>query len=109
MDREQLYQLLDPEAPGTIALLFRAVRYTALWVGIGISFAETVEPWREAYGQALAAGFQIVCTFFIAEYLLHLAAAPGAPGAAHHHARWRSRIAWAASLSGMFEFLGVVP
>ena len=40
--------------------------------GIGIMLADTVAEWREAYGGALEAGFQVVCAFFFAEYVLRL-------------------------------------
>ncbi len=70
--------------------------------------ADTVGEWREAYAGALDAGFQIVCAFFFAEYVLRLTAAPGAPGAAHR-GKWQSRLAWATSLGGIFDFLGALP
>jgi voltage-gated potassium channel len=70
--------------------------------------ADTVPEWREAYRDALDAGFQLVCAFFFAEYVLRLAAAPGAPGAAHW-GRWQSRFAWTTSLGGIVDFLGALP
>jgi len=79
-----------------------------LAAGISIMLAETVAVWRELYGGALDAGFQIVCVFFFAEYVLRLTAARGATGAGGR-GRWRSRLAWATSLGGTFDFLGALP
>jgi len=84
------------------------VHHTMVAAGIGIMLADTVGEWREAYGGALDAGFQIVCAFFFAEYVLRLMAAPGAPGAAHR-GKWQSRLAWVTSLAGTFDFLGALP
>ena len=53
-------------------------------------------------------GFMIVCAFFLAEYVLRLIAAPEAPGG-EHRGRWRSRLAWATSLGGIFDLLGALP
>jgi voltage-gated potassium channel len=108
MNEERLYRVLHPETREGTARIFRAVHHTLVAAGIGIMLAETVAEWREAYGIALEAGFQIVCAFFFAEYLLRLIAAPGAPGAAHR-GRWPSRLAWATSLGGVFDFLGALP
>jgi voltage-gated potassium channel len=108
MDEERLYQILHPEARGPAARIFRGVHHTMVAAGIGIMLADTVAGWREAYGAALEAGFQIVCAFFFAEYVLRLMAAPGAPGAAHR-GKWQSRLAWATSLGGTFDLLGALP
>ena len=108
MDEERLYQILNPETRDSAARIFRSVHHTMVAAGIGIMLADTVTRWHEAYGEALDAGFQIVCAFFFAEYVLRLIAAPGAPGAAHR-GRWPSRLAWATSLGGMFDFLGALP
>lgn len=108
MSCERLYRILQPESPGPAARVFRTVHHAMVAAGIGIMLAETVVPWREAYGTALDAGFHIVCTFFFAEYACRLAAAPGAPGAAHR-GRWRSRLAWALSIGGVFDLLGALP
>ena len=108
MDEERLYQILHPETRDPAARIFRGVHHAMVAAGIGIMLADTVGEWREAYGGALDAGFQIVCAFFFAEYMLRLMAAPGAPGAAHR-GKWQSRLAWATSLGGTFDFLGALP
>ena len=108
MDEERLYQILQPETRETAARIFQGVHHAMVSAGIGIMLADTVGEWREAYAGALDVGFQIVCAFFFAEYLLRLAAAPGAPGAAHR-GKWQSRLAWATSLGGTFDFLGALP
>jgi voltage-gated potassium channel len=107
MDEERLYRTLHPETHDPAARTFRGVHHAMVAAGIGIMLADTVVPWREAYEAALDAGFQIVCAFFFTEYVLRLWSAPGAPGA--HHGKWRSRLAWAGSLGGVFDFLGALP
>ena len=108
MDEQRLYQLLQPETRDPASRIFRGVHHTLVATGIGIMLADTVGEWREAYGAALDAAFQLVCAFFFAEYVLRLMAAPGAPGAAHR-GTWPSRLAWATSLGGTFDFLGALP
>ena len=108
MDEERLYQILHPETRDPAARIFRGVHHTMVAAGIVIMLADSVGEWREAYGGALDAGFQIVCAFFFAEYVLRLTAAPGAPGAAHR-GKWQSRLAWVTSLAGTFDFLGALP
>jgi voltage-gated potassium channel len=108
MDEGHLYRILQPETRDPAARVFRGVHHAMVAAGIGVMLADTVAEWREAYGGALEAGFQIVCAFFVAEYVLRLIAAPGAPGAAHR-GRWQSRLAWATSLGGTFDFLGALP
>ena len=76
--------------------------------GIAVMLADTVEPWRAAHGDAFADTFHFVSVFFIAEYLLRLACAPGAPGA-DDPAAWRARLGWTCSLGGLFDFLGALP
>ena len=108
MDEDRLYQLLQPETRAPGARIFRGVHHAMVAAGIGIMLADTVGEWREAYRGVLDAGFQIVCAFFFAEYLLRLIAAPGAPGA-EARGKWPSRLAWATSLGGIFDFLGALP
>jgi voltage-gated potassium channel len=108
MECERTYQLLQPEAPGTPARVFRGAHHAMVAAGIGIMLADTVVPWREASPGALDATFHIVCVFFLAEYLLRLMAAPGAPGA-EHRGKWRSRVAWAVSIGGVIDLFGVLP
>ncbi len=108
MSFERLYLTLQPESPGTAARVFRLAHHAMVAAGIGIMLADTVAPWRAAYSDALDAGFQLVCAFFFAEYVLRLIAAPEAPGA-EHRGRWRSRLAWAASVGGVFDLVGALP
>jgi voltage-gated potassium channel len=108
MDEERLYRTLHPETRDPAARILRGVHHAMVAAGVGIMLADTVVPWRQAYDDALDAGFQIVCAFFFAEYVLRLWAAPGAPGATHH-AKWRARLAWAGSLGGVCDFLGALP
>ena len=108
MDEERLYRTLHPETRDPAARILRGVHHAMVAAGVGIMLADTVVPWRQAYDDALDAGFQIVCAFFFAEYVLRLWAAPGAPGATHH-AKWRARLAWARSLGGVCDFLGALP
>jgi voltage-gated potassium channel len=108
MDEERLYRTLHPETRDPAARILRGVHHAMVAAGVGIMLADTVVPWRQAYDDALDAGFQIVCAFFFAEYALRLWAAPGAPGATHH-AKWRARLAWAGSLGGVCDFLGALP
>jgi voltage-gated potassium channel len=108
MNEERLYEILQPETRETAARIFQGVHHVMVSAGIGIMLADTVGEWREAYAGALDAGFQIVSAFFFAEYLLRLAAASGAPGAALR-GKWQSRLAWATSLGGTFDFLGALP
>ena len=46
MGYERLYQLLQPEAPGTPARVFRGVRHAMVAAGIGIMLADTIAEWR---------------------------------------------------------------
>jgi voltage-gated potassium channel len=108
MREERLYQILQPETREPVARLFRSAHHAMVAAGIGIMLADTVAAWRHLYRNALDAGFQVVCAFFVAEYVLRLIAAPAAPGAEHRR-RWRARFAWASSLGGVFDFLGVLP
>jgi voltage-gated potassium channel len=107
MSWERLYQVLQPETPGGAARAFRVAHHAMVLLGIGVMLADTVAPWRQAYQSSLDVGFQVVCAFFIAEYLARLAAAPGAPAA--HHRGWRARLAWMTSGSGLFDLLGGLP
>jgi voltage-gated potassium channel len=108
MRRDRLYQLLSPEAPGTAARVFRGVHHALVGAGIGIMLADTEAAWRLVWADALDGGFQIVCAFFFAEYVLRLFAAPGAPGGAHR-GKWRSRLAWAISIGGICDLFGALP
>ena len=107
MSWRRLYQLLQPETAGTAARAFRIAHHAMVIVGIAIMLADTVAPWREAHYRILDAGFQIVCAFFIAEYLVRLGAAAAAPAA--HRRGWQARLAWMVSGSGLFDLLGALP
>jgi voltage-gated potassium channel len=108
MHWERLYRLLQPDTAHPVARGFRAVHHAMVAAGIAIMLADTVAPWRQAHFRLLDGGFQFVCGFFFAEYWLRLAAAPGAPGAAHR-GRWRPRLAWALSVGGAGDLVGALP
>jgi voltage-gated potassium channel len=105
---ERLYWLFDPECSGTASRVFRGAHHTLLAAGIGIMLANTTHVWRQHWAAELDLGFRIVCVFFLAEYILRLAAAPGAPGA-DHRSQWRSRLSWALSIGGICDLLGTLP
>ena len=108
MDYRPLYRVLDPESHDPAARIFRVVHHALAAFGIAIVLAETMEPVQADYGQELAAGFDIVGGFFIAEYLLRLIAAPAKPG--HEHlASWRARALWAVSPGGIFDLVCALP
>jgi voltage-gated potassium channel len=107
MSWERLYRILQPETSGSAARVFRAAHHVMVVFGIAIMMADTVASWRQAYQRILDIGFQIVCAFFIAEYLARLAAASAAPG--EHRRGWRSRLAWMTTASGLFDLLGTMP
>jgi voltage-gated potassium channel len=108
MSCERLYQLLQPETAGAAARGFRAVHHAMVAAGVAIMLADTVAPWRQAHFRLFDNGFQAVCAFFFAEYWLRLAAASGAPGAAHRGS-WRPRLAWAVSVGGIADLFGALP
>jgi voltage-gated potassium channel len=107
MSWERLYQILQPETVGTTARAFRIVHHAMVVLGIAIMLADTVAAWRQAHYVMLDAGFQIVCAFFIVEYLARLGAAAAAPAA--HRRGWQARLAWMMSPSGLFDLLGALP
>src|SRR5689334_8551800 len=53
MECERLYQLLQPEAPGTAARVFRVAHHAMMTAGIGIMLADTVAPWRGGLGRRI--------------------------------------------------------
>lgn len=107
MSWRRLYQILQPEAAGTAARAFRIAHHAMVVLGISIMLADTVAAWREAHYRILDASFQIVCAFFIAEYVVRLGAAAAAPAA--HRRGWQARLAWMVSGSGLFDLLGALP
>ena len=104
---ERLHLILQPETSGGAARAFRIAHHTLVLIGIAIMLADTVAPWREAHQRLLDIGFQIVCACFIAEYLVRLAAAPGAPAA--YRRAWQARLAWLVSPAGLFDLMGALP
>jgi voltage-gated potassium channel len=108
MNEERLYEILRPGAVGTEARIFRAVHHSMVAAGIAVMLADTVEPWREAYGELFENAFHLISAFFAADFLLRLIAAVGAPGAALRPA-WRVRLHWAISIGGLLDFLGALP
>ena len=107
MRSERLYRLLDPEASGP-ARSFRAVHHAMVAAGVGIMIADTEADWRLVWSAELDAGFWIVCEFFVAEYVLRLAAASAAPGAGPR-GEWRSRLDWTRSMGGICDLVGTMP
>jgi voltage-gated potassium channel len=105
MPNARLYRFLDPAAGDLGARVFRAVHHAMLATGIGIMLANTEPGWRLAGAAAVEIGFGIVCAFFVAEYLLRLAAVP----AGRHRGKWRSRLAWAVSFGGVCDLIGILP
>jgi voltage-gated potassium channel len=108
MASKRLYRFLDPGAFATDARLFRGLHHVLLTAGIGVMLANTMPPWRLVWAGALDAGFSIVCAFFVAEYVLRLSAAPGAPGT-EHRGKWRARLAWTGSIGGVCDLVGTFP
>lgn len=108
MWKKWLFRLLDPEASGTGARVFRGAHHVMLAAAIAIMFAKTEPDWGQDWAQALDQGFRIVCSFFFLEYVLRLIAAPGAPQA-EHSGKWRSRLSWAISIAGICDLLGTFP
>src|ERR1700760_422271 len=108
MGSARLYRLLRPGQSGIGARVFRAVHHAAVAAGIGIMLADTIDASRFAWADALDAGFWVVCSFFAGEYLVRPIAAPGNP-AAPERGRWRVRLDWAASASGICDLVGVPP
>jgi voltage-gated potassium channel len=107
MSWERLYQILQPETSGSAARAFRVIHHAMVLLGIAIMLFDTVAQWREAHQRILDGGFQIVCAFFIAEYLARLAVAPQAPAAPRRG--WQARLTWMMSGSGLFDLLGALP
>src|SRR5262249_221702 len=70
-----------------------------------IMFANTEPAWRQGAAAALDIGFQTACGFFVAEYVLRLLAAAGAP-AAEDSGTWRTRLSWAPSSGGICGLVG---
>lgn len=108
MNDGRLYEILQPGSAGTCARTFRAVHHLMVVAGIAVMLADTVQPWRAVYGMVFAGIFHMISVFFIAEYVLRLVGARQVPGAEHRSA-WRSRLDWALSIEGIFDFFGALP
>ncbi len=104
---DRLYRILQPETPGTAARTFRVAHHAMVVLGIAIMLADTVAPWRAAYYRLFDTGFQIVCAFFIIEYLARFAASAAAP--VEHRRGWRARLAWAVSAGGLLDLAAAAP
>lgn len=107
MSLDRLYRIMQPEAPGRAARTARGVHHAMVVTGVAIMLADTEARMRQAYDTGLDVVFHFVCLFFAAEYAARLVAAPSAPG--EHRPHWRSRLAWALSLGGVFDLLGALP
>src|ERR1700747_1817052 len=107
MNRERLYEILRPDSAGIAARVFRGAHHAMVAAGIAVVLADTVELWRETFGPLFETSFRLVSAFFVAEYVLRLIAAPGAPGAEHRSPR-RARLDWGLSIVGVVAFFGGV-
>jgi voltage-gated potassium channel len=108
MDYRPLYRVLDPESPDPAARTFRLVHHAMAALGIAIVLAETMAAVQAEHSALLAAGFDVIGAFFVAEYVLRLAVAPAKPG--HEHlAPWRARLLWAVSLAGIYDLICALP
>ncbi len=76
--------------------------------GIAVMLADTVDPWREAYGELFENAFHLISAFFVAEFLLRLMTSPGAPGI-EQRPGWRARLAWGLSTGGILDLFGALP
>jgi voltage-gated potassium channel len=108
MYRRRLYLLMQPESPGSGARIFRVVHHLMVAAGVGVIMMATVASIEASYGRALATGFYVVAVFFFAEYVLRLIVAPEAPGG-EHRGQHGARLAWTASLGGVFDLVCALP
>jgi voltage-gated potassium channel len=108
MDRAFLYRLLQPGSADAAARGWRGVHHGMVVTGIGVMLALTVPELRADYGGWLSAAFYVLAAFFVGEYALRLYVAPEVPGGEHRVAS-ASRLAWAISIGGLFDLLGVMP
>jgi voltage-gated potassium channel len=63
---------------------------------------------QSEYGDLLTGAFDVIAAFFVFDYALRLYVAPAAPGGEVRGA-WRSRLAWATSLAGVFDLAAAIP
>jgi voltage-gated potassium channel len=108
MDRAFLYRLLQAGSPGMAARVWRGIHHATVAAGIGVMLALTVPDLRGAYGAWLSGAFFFIAAFFVGEYALRLYVAPEVPGGEHRGALG-TRFAWALSIGGLFDLLGVMP
>jgi len=103
MNRQRLYSTLRPGANDSASRVALGA-HAMVFAGIGCMLAMTEPDLLREYGDALAAAFSVIATFFTAEYALRLYAAPAAPGG-EHRGELRSRLSWAVSLGGIVDLL----
>ncbi|HXP04134.1 MAG TPA: cyclic nucleotide-gated ion channel [Stellaceae bacterium] len=108
MDRAFLYRLLQPGSADAAARLWRGAHHAMVGAGIGVMLALTVPELRADYGAWLSGTFYVIAAFFVGEYALRLYIAPEVPGGEHRGA-FSARLAWAVSIGGLFDLLGVLP
>ena len=108
MNRAYIYRLLQAGSSEPAGRVWRMVHHMMVAAGIGDMLALTVPELRFDYGLPLSATFFVIAAFFAAEYALRLYVAPEAPGGEHRGAV-RARAAWAGSIGGAFDLLGVAP
>jgi voltage-gated potassium channel len=108
MNQERLYEILRPDSAGMHAKIFHGVHHSMVSAGITVMLADTVEPWREAYGELFENAFHLISAFFVAEFLVRLIASPGAPGV-EQRPGWRAQLAWGLSNGGLLDLFGALP
>jgi voltage-gated potassium channel len=108
MNRASLYRLLQSGSADAAARLWRGTHHAAVAAGIGVMLAMTVPDMRGSYGAWLSGAFFVIAAFFVGEYALRLYVAPEAPGG-EHRGEIGTRLAWAASIGGLFDLLGLLP
>ena len=90
------------------ARVWRGVHHATVAAGIGVMLALTVPDLRGAYGAWLSGAFFFSAAFFVGVFALRLYVAPEVPGGEHRGALG-TRFAWALSIGGLFDLLGVMP
>ena len=72
VDRERLFQMLDPDGAGAAARLFRMMHHALVALGTGLVLADSVPLLRRAHGGLLAVLFGLVSASFAIEYAARL-------------------------------------